>query len=52
MSDTQDAGLIDITACNAAGLAAGTGDSRLRRALLRILMNEEEGAYSGFSNII
>ena len=51
-TDTQEAGLIDITGYGAAGLAARIGDSGLRRALLRIAVNEEEGAYSGFSNTI
>lgn len=51
-SDTQEAGLIDITGYGAAGLAARIGDSGLGRALLRISGREEEGAYPGFSNTI
>ena len=51
-SDTQEAGLIDITCYEAAGLAARIGDSGLGCALLRISVGEDEGAYRGFSNTI
>lgn len=49
--NNSDSPLIDIAAYRRDGLAGKVGEP-LQRALSRIDMNEDEGAYRGFSNSI